>query len=273
VRSGLRSLKVIATLGCASALLSACGFGVTGEASDVTDVGAKLFGSVHNTSAERTDYWFEYGTSTTYGSSTPRGSVNVGTPSSAYTVASPVSGLAEAMPYHYRLCAAGTDGVGHCGDDRTFMTTTGRDSVSGSGTVFSIPELGFAIAASVYATSGPDGADPVAGAAATSPGRVYFRVADSGPVSCLRVDGNRAAIGFVATTDIGQPDPQPIPIMLFVEDNGPSGDRIGDVGLAEPAPTCPLPTDADFVPFSVGDSQIDPVVTSGDFTVHDHVPG
>jgi hypothetical protein len=250
----------------------ACGFGVTGEAADVTDVGARLSGSVHNTAAEPTEYWFEYGLSTAYGSSTVRASVNVA-PGNSYLVGVQVGGLAEGSTYHYRLCTAGSDGLGACGGDRVFTTTTGRDSVSGRGTVYSIPEIGYAIAASAYATSGPDGALPVNGVAATNPGRVYFKVGDSGPVSCLRVEGNRAAIGFVATTDLGQPDPQPIPIMLFVEDNGPSGDRIGHVQLAEPATTCPVPTDADFVPFIVGGSAIPPVLTSGDFTVHDHATG
>jgi hypothetical protein len=139
--------------------------------------------------------------------------------------------------------------------------------------VFSIPQVGFSIGAYVHATSGPNGAGPVVGTAYTSPGRVYFKVSDFGPVSCLRVAGNRAAVGFVASTDLGQPDPQPIPIVLFVEDNGQSGDRIGHRQLAQPATTCPIPGDADFVPFSVGGNPVPPVVTDGDFTIHDHVSG
>jgi hypothetical protein len=58
--------------------------------------------------------------------------------------------------------------------------------------------------------------------------------------------------------------------MLFVEDNGPSGDRIGFVQLTNPATTCPSPSDADFVPFMVGGNAVAPVLNSGDFTVHDH---
>jgi hypothetical protein len=272
VRRALRPLAVLALLVSAAAVLGACSFGTTGEATDVTDVGARLSGLVRNTTAEPTAYWFEYGRTTIYGSSTPRATVNVA-PQGSHPVDVQLRGLAEASTYHYRLCTEGSDGLGTCGADRVFTTTTGRDSVSGRGAVLSIPEIGYAIAATAYATSGPDGATPVNGVAVTSPGRVYFKVGDGGPVSCLRVEGNRAAVGFVATTDIGQPDPQPIPIMLFVEDNGTSGDRIGHVQLAEPATTCPVPTDADFGPFIVGGITVPPVVTSGDFTVHDHAIG
>jgi predicted small secreted protein len=270
VRRVVRLLAAIALLVLGAALLTACGFGDTGQPTDVTDVGAKVTGTVHNTTVEPTDYWFEFGTSTSYDRATPHQTVNVTSTSSGYAVSSMLGGLDEHTTYHYRLCTRGASGFGVCGGDATFTTTTGRDSVSGTGVVFSIPDIGYTIGASVFATSGPDGASPVRGTASTSPSFVYFKVSDSGAVTCLRVGGNRAAIGFVANTDIGQANPEPIPIMLFVEDNGLSGDRIGFGRLTNPATTCPTPTDADFVPFIVGDTSVPPVVTSGDFTVHDH---
>jgi hypothetical protein len=270
VRRVGRLLAVVVVLAFGAALFTACGVGETGQSTDITDVGAKVTGTVHNTVVEPTDYWFDYGTSTSYDRATSHQTVNVRFTSSSYPVSAMLGGLDEQTTYHYRLCTRGASGFGTCGGDATFTTTTGRDSVSGKGTVYSLPEIGYTIGASVFATSGPDGASPVSGTASTSPSFVYFKVSDTGAVTCLRVEGNRAAVGFVAHTDVGQPDPQPVPIMLFVEDNGPSGDRIGFGQLADPATTCPIPTDANFVPFIVGGTPVPPVVTSGDFTVHDH---
>jgi hypothetical protein len=150
---------VVLALG--AVLLAACGFGDTGPPTDVTDVGAKLTGTVHNTTVEPTDYWFDYGTSTNYDRAIPHQTVNVTSTSSGYPVSSMLGGLDEQTTYHYRLCTRGASGFGTCGGDATFTTTTGRDSVSGTGTVFSLPDIGYTIGASAFVTSGPDGASPV----------------------------------------------------------------------------------------------------------------
>ena len=104
-----------------------------------------------------------------------------------------------------------------------------------------------------------NGASGVAGA---TPGAIAPQFYDGGLVTCLRVIGKRAAIGYLAQEPIIDPNLEfTVPKMVFVEDNGPSGDRWGAVILDAPATTCPVPTDADFLasPISVGD-----------FIVHDH---
>ncbi len=82
-------------------------------------------------------------------------------PSYAISTSQTLQSLPEHTPFHYRLCAKGVDGAGTCGADMLFTTTTNRDSVIGTGTVFTIPELGYVIGAAVNGSSGPDGAAPV----------------------------------------------------------------------------------------------------------------
>ena len=109
------------------------------------------------------------------------------------------------------------------------------------------------------------------GNASIAPGSVYFKIPDAGRVTCLRIVGNRAAVGFIADpVDLGQPNPQPIPRVLYVEDNGQTGDRIGFGSLHAPYSDCPTPTDASFPDFVVGGFSVPPVLESGDFTIHDH---
>ena len=232
---------------------------------------ARLTGLVHNTITGPTQYWFEYGTTTSYESSTPHRSVNVTDAARSYPVQETVLGLLEGTEYHSRLCARDANGHGVCGNDSTFTTTTGRDSVTGTGTVFAIPQIGYALGASLDVNSAADGSNATGGAT-NAPGSFYFKIPDSGPVTCLRVDGNRATIGFVAQPPgIGEPpETQPIPKLVFVEDNGTTGDRYGSRSVNEPATTCPAAVDADFHPFVVGDQSIPPIITSGDFAVHDH---
>ena len=111
-----------------------------------------------------------------------------------HEVAATISDLAPNSVTHYRICTEGSDGLASCSNDRTLTTGfTGRDTVSGSGTVFAIPELGYSISASANASSAPDGGSPLQGSAATSPGVLYFRIADIGTVTCLRVSGNRGS--------------------------------------------------------------------------------
>ena len=120
------------------------------------------------------------------------------------------------------------------------------------------------IAGSFTTSADPDGTDAV-GNAATVPGFFDFRLEDSGPVSCLRVEGNRATIGFVSDPGrYGIPE-APVFVLAYVEDNGPSGDRFGRSILTSPT-SCPAATDADFPDFMVGADPVPPVLTSGDFS-------
>jgi glucose/arabinose dehydrogenase len=87
-------------------------------ATSITDTGATLNGRVNPNGAPAT-FWFEYGTSTSYGRATPHRDVGAG--DSFITAADPVSGLVSNTIHHYRLCATGSDGT-TCSSDMTFTT-------------------------------------------------------------------------------------------------------------------------------------------------------
>ena len=102
----------------------------TGSATGIAATVAMLDGRL-NTNAQRTSYHFDYGTTTSYGSSTaPQQAV----PSlTSATVSDTLSGLAPATTYHYRLVASNADGTSH-GADQTFTTTAGAGGAgAGSG--------------------------------------------------------------------------------------------------------------------------------------------
>jgi hypothetical protein len=90
----------------------------TGAATDVSVTSATLTGAV-DPNGRATTWYFEYGTSTGYGSRTPDRSAGAGT--SSLGVSAPVSGLARGRVYHYRLVATSDAGTSH-GADRTFST-------------------------------------------------------------------------------------------------------------------------------------------------------
>jgi plastocyanin len=91
----------------------------SGSASAITDTGATLGGTV-NPNGEDTEYFFEYGTSTTYtGTTTPTGA---GAGTSNVTASAAISGLSPATTYHFRLVAESTSGTTE-GADRTFTTS------------------------------------------------------------------------------------------------------------------------------------------------------
>lgn len=266
-----RHLAVGAGAALAAMVLASCTLGLTETATGVGDVHATLQGRVMNEGTGTTTWWFEWGPTTAYGNTTPTGTVQVFSSEQRPAVEALIQGLDEATTYHYRLCALDIDDHGGCGVDQTLTTSTGFDSVSGHGTVFALSELGYSIAADIDATSAPGGGDPV-GTGWVLPGQSYFRLLDEGPVTCLRVEGNRAAVGlYVDLTGMGAPEPYAR--LLFIEDNGPTGDRMGQASLDLPATTCPVPTADDFPPYDLSGILIPPVVTGGDFVVHDHGGG
>jgi Fibronectin type III domain len=101
---------------------------VTGSASGVTATAATLAGTV-DPNGRPTTWYFEYGTSTGYGSKTASKSAGSGTSSAA--VSAPVSGLATGRVYHYRLVATSDAGTSR-GADRTFTTAGAPVAVTGS---------------------------------------------------------------------------------------------------------------------------------------------
>ena len=77
-------------------------------ASAIAQTSATL-GAVVNPGLSATTYHFEYGTSDSYGSSTPD-DPSVGADNSAHSVSAAVSGLASGTTYHYRIVAVNGNG-------------------------------------------------------------------------------------------------------------------------------------------------------------------
>ena len=107
---------------------------VTGSATSITVTSATLNGTV-DPNGRATAWYFEYGTSTSYGSKTAEKSAGSGT--STMSVSAPVSGLARGRLYHYRLVATSDAGTSR-GADQTFSTTGVPTVVTGSASSISL---------------------------------------------------------------------------------------------------------------------------------------
>jgi hypothetical protein len=120
----MRTMKGAAAVALAMALVPAQAASgaapavTTGGASAVSANGARVTGTV-NPGGEPTGVYFEYGTTTRYGSRTADASAGAGT--RARSVASTLGGLRPNTVYHYRLVASNPSGV-RSGADRTFRT-------------------------------------------------------------------------------------------------------------------------------------------------------
>jgi hypothetical protein len=105
----------------------------TGAPQAVAADSATLTGSV-DTHGRSTTWWFDYGTTTSYGKSTA--SRSAGSKAGVQTVSAPLTGLVAATTYHYRLVARSDAGTTR-GADTTFttsgvtLTTLARDVVYG----------------------------------------------------------------------------------------------------------------------------------------------
>ncbi len=91
---------------------------LTLPAGSITTSGAQVAGSV-NPNGLSTDYHFEYGLSTGYGSSTT--AVNAGSGINPVAVGAPLTGLAPGTQYHYRVVATNPAGTS-VGYDSLFVT-------------------------------------------------------------------------------------------------------------------------------------------------------
>lgn len=90
----------------------------TGTATSITSTSAKLNGTV-NPEGQATSYYFEYGTTTSYGSQTTTADAGSGTAN--VPVSAPVASLAPRTRYHYRLVASNGSGT-TLGSDVSFTT-------------------------------------------------------------------------------------------------------------------------------------------------------
>jgi hypothetical protein len=91
---------------------------VTGSASGLTASSATLAGTV-NPNGQSSSHHFDYGTTTTYGGTSPE--VGVGSGTAAVTVSATLTGLTRKTRYHYRLVASNATGI-TSGADSTFTT-------------------------------------------------------------------------------------------------------------------------------------------------------
>jgi hypothetical protein len=91
----------------------------TGNATAVKQHAATLHGTVRPNGANAT-WFFQYGTTTAYGSRTSNRTVSAG--HGTQDVARTISGLLSGTTYHYRLTATNSSGTTH-GADNTFTTS------------------------------------------------------------------------------------------------------------------------------------------------------
>jgi hypothetical protein len=92
----------------------------TGSSANVAQSSATVNGTV-NPNGSDTTYYFQYGTTTSYGSNSAPASAGSGT--SDESVSANLTGLASSTTYHYRLVAVSSAGTTN-GADLTFTTTT-----------------------------------------------------------------------------------------------------------------------------------------------------
>lgn len=102
------------------ALFGAAPLATTGSAGSVTSSGATVSGTV-NPEFGSTTYQFEYGTTTSYGSTAPATAGVVGSDNTSHSESQQLSGLKGGTTYHYRIVATNPSGTTY-GADMTFTT-------------------------------------------------------------------------------------------------------------------------------------------------------
>jgi hypothetical protein len=108
----------IAALLLTAALAQAAPTATTGDAGSVTTGSAAVTGTV-NPGGDATTYQFEYGTSASYGLTTP--AVDAGSGTADVPAKATLSSLTNNTTYHYRLVATNAAGIAR-GADKTFKT-------------------------------------------------------------------------------------------------------------------------------------------------------
>ena len=114
-------------------------------ATNVTYSGAILNGSV-NPNGFDTQVYFQYGTTTSYGSTTA--TQDVGSGNSAGAVTANLSGLSAGTLYHYCLTAINSNGISF-GSDQTFTTTAPPAPIATTGGAINVTSSGATLNGSV----------------------------------------------------------------------------------------------------------------------------
>lgn len=94
----------------------------TGSATGVTQTTATLNGTVTPNGADAS-WQFEYGTTTSYGTTSPASPGDAGAGFASVPESTNISGLTASTTYHYRLNATNSSGTTH-GADKTFTTSS-----------------------------------------------------------------------------------------------------------------------------------------------------
>ncbi len=120
----------------------------TGEANPITETEATLKGTI-NPSGQATSYFFQYGTTATYGTDTTEQSA--GADGTGHAVSASIGALTPGVLYHYRLVATFASGQSSIqGADRTFTTLTPAGAPTATtGQASAITETGATIAGTV----------------------------------------------------------------------------------------------------------------------------
>jgi hypothetical protein len=166
----------------------------SGSPPTVTSTGAQLTGLV-NPNGSPTTAFFQYGTSTAYGSQTP--SQSVGADFADHTVTATLGGLDSSTTYHYRLAASNPNGTTF-GPDETFITAPPLPPVLGkSADVFLVSGTVFI---KVPAGKGPHGLHGrIAGVPSKGQGFVLLTRARQVPIGS-QIDALRGTLQLVAAT-------------------------------------------------------------------------
>ena len=123
---------------------------ITGPATDITVNGATIYGNL-NPNGFDTAYYFQWGTTTAYGNTTPRFSVLAqNTPIN--DLARTLTGLSPSTTYHYQFVATNSEGT-HFGGDMSFTTLS---TISIQGQVFNYSTNNGTV--TIWGYAGPGGA-------------------------------------------------------------------------------------------------------------------
>jgi hypothetical protein len=120
-----RPILRLITAAALALVLAGCPSGHTQVATEITDTAATLNGT-GNPDGVRTDYWFQYGTTTAYGNETPHRDGGSGT--EPQNVSERVTGLSPSTTYHFRLVAQPDGGHPLYGPDQSFTTLGARSN-------------------------------------------------------------------------------------------------------------------------------------------------
>jgi hypothetical protein len=169
-------------------------------ATQITSTSGLLTGEINPNNTE-TSYHFEWGNSTSYGTSMPVPDASAGADGSPVTVAQQLDGLLPNAVYHYRLVATNVAGTSE-GEDRTFTTRPAATPPEGRG--FELVTPAYKIGGQGTGSWHPEPAGAVAGAGiAAHDGERFASQAIDGGVMVDSAFGYRSDVALGERTFTG----------------------------------------------------------------------